>query len=145
MAESTYESKITSSPSPVAAIYAALGNLRNIERVSDLIPQDKVTDMEVSDEQIRFKVDGLGQKISVSLVDRKENNMLKYCIDASVVQANFWIQMKEVGPGDTRLKLTMKSDIPVMFRMMLEQKIKEGLNQAADMLAAMPFENWRND
>ena len=142
MAETTYESKITRSSSSARHIYGVLGDLRNIDRVKDLIPQDKVTDIEVSEEQIRFKVDGLGQKVSVSLVDRKENEMLKFVIDASLAKATAWIQMKQVAEGDTRLRLTMKSDIPMMFRMMIENKIKEGLDQAADMLAQMPFENW---
>lgn len=142
MAEKKYKSKITSSRSPLHSIYAGLGNLHNLEQVKDLIPQDKVTDIEITPEQIRFKVDGLAQKVTISIVDCKEDNMLKYSIDAAIVKADFWIQMKEVAVGDVRLKLTLGCDIPLMFRMMVENKLKDGLDQAAEMLAQMPFENW---
>ena len=139
MAEQTYESKITSSRSSARALYAALGDMRNIESVRHLIPEDKVSDIEADADRLRFKVDGLGQKVSVTVVDRKENDTLKYLIDAVMMKANVWIQMKEVAEGDTRLKITLRSDIPMMLRMMVEKKLKEGLDQAAEMIAAMQF------
>lgn len=142
MSETTYTSKITSSKSSATTVYRALGNLSNLEHVMHLIPQDKVSDIEVTPDLIRFKVDGLGQKVGIRLVDREENSMLKFGVENMPLQANFWIQMKEAASGDTRLKLTLRCDIPVMFRMMLENKLKEGLDQAADMLAQMPFEQW---
>ena len=145
MAETTYESKITSSRSSAAAAYSALGNMSNLEHVKHLIPEDKVTDIETGSDFIRFKVDGLGQKLTFRLVDRQENSMLKYVLDSPLLQANFWVQMKEVAAGDTRLKLTLRCDIPVMFKMMIESKLKEGLDQAVEMLAQMPFEQWKND
>ncbi|MBR4264141.1 MAG: hypothetical protein IKQ48_06155, partial [Paludibacteraceae bacterium] len=63
MSESKYESKITSSSCPAAQIYNVLGNLSNLERVRDLIPQDKIQEMEIQPDYVRIKVDGLGQKI----------------------------------------------------------------------------------
>ena len=48
MSESKYESKITSAPCPAADIYRVLSNLENLERVRDLIPQDKIQEMDIS-------------------------------------------------------------------------------------------------
>ncbi len=145
MSEEKYESKITSSSSSAKVVYESLGNLSNIERVRHLIPEDKISDIEIEEDAIRFKVDGLGQKVQVRLVDRKENDTLKFLIDSAVVQANLWIQMKQVKEGDTRLKLTLKSNIPTMFKMMLGRKVQDGIDQAADMLAQMPFDKWSDD
>lgn len=143
MAESKYESKIASIPNNAHTIYSVLGNLENINRVKDLIPQDKVQEMEVSSDCIRIKVDGLGQKIAIRIVDREEDKMLKFGLDNIPMEANFWIQLKEVSPTDTRIRLTIKADIPMMFRMMIEKKIQKGLDDAADMLARFPYDMWR--
>ena len=143
MSESKYESKITSAPCPAEQIYRVLSNMKNIERVREFIPQDKVQEMEVTEDSVRIKVDGLGQKITIAIVDRIENSTIKFGAEGIPMQANFWIQLKEVSPVDTRIKLTVKADIPMMFKFMIEKKLQGGLDQAADMLAQFPYAQWQ--
>ena len=142
MSETKYESKITSSPCSAQQIYRVLSDMRNIERVREFIPQDKVQEMEVEADRIRMKVDGLGQKITIAIVDRIENDTIKFGAEGIPMQANFWIQLKEAAAGDTRIKLTVKADIPMMFKFMVDKKLKQGLDQAADMLAQFPYSQW---
>ena len=142
MSESKYESKITSSSCSAAQIYNVLGNLSNLERVRDLIPQDKIQEMEIQPDYVRIKVDGLGQKITIAIVDRIEKETVKFGIEGAPMDANFWIQLKEISPTDTRIRLTLKADIPMMFRMMIGSKLQQGLDQAADMLAQFPYSQW---
>ena len=143
MSESKYESKITSSPCSAQQIYRVLSDMRSIERVREFIPQDKVQEMEVEPDRIRMKVDGLAQKISIAIVDRIENDTIKFGAEGIPMDANFWIQLKEVSPNDTRIKLTVKADIPFMFKFMVEKKLQQGLDQAADMLAQFPYAMWQ--
>lgn len=142
MSETKYESKIVSIPASAASIYGVLGNLENINKVRHLIPEDKVQELEVTQDYIRMKVDGLGPKVVIRVVDRIENDTLKFGFDNLPIEANFWIQIKEVSPSDSRLRLTIKADIPMMFRMMIGSKLQTGLDQAADMLAQFPYANW---
>lgn len=143
MAESKYESKITSAPCSAQQIYRVLSNMKNLERVREFIPQDKVQEMEIEPDRVRMKVDGLGQKITIAIVDRIENDTIKFGAEGIPMQANFWIQLKEVSPADTRIKLTVKADIPMMFKFMVDKKLKTGLDQAADMLAQFPYAQWQ--
>ena len=143
MSESKYESKISSSPCSAAQIYRVVSDLRNIERVRGMIPKDKIQEMEVEEDRIRLKVDGLAQKITFAIVDRIENDTVKFGVEGIPMEANFWIQLKEVAPGDTRIKLTVKADIPFMFKFMVEKKLQTGLDQAADMLAQFPYAMWQ--
>ena len=142
MSESKYESKITSAACSAAQVYRVLSNMENLNRVKDMIPKDKIQEMEVEPDRVRLKVDGLAQKITIAIVDRIENDTIKFGAEGIPMQANFWIQMKEVSPVDTRLKLTVKADIPFMFKMMLEKKLQTGLDQAAEMLAQFPYAQW---
>jgi carbon monoxide dehydrogenase subunit G len=137
-----YESKITSSRCPAQQIYSVLSNMQNLERVRDLIPKDKIQEMEIEHDRVRIKVDGLGQKITLSVVDKIENDTIKFGAEGIPMDANFWIQLKEVNPTDTRIKLTVKADIPFMFKFMVEKKLQQGLDQAADMLAQFPYAMW---
>lgn len=142
MSESKYESKITSASCSASQIYRVLSNLENLERVRQFIPQDKVQEMEISADRVRMKVDGLAQKITIAIVDRIENDTVKFGAEGIPMDANFWIQLKEVNPTDTRIKLTVKADIPFMFKMMVDKKLQQGLDQAADMLAQFPYSQW---
>jgi carbon monoxide dehydrogenase subunit G len=143
MAETKYESKITSAPCSAAQIYRVMSNLQNLERVRDMIPKDKIQEMEIEPDRVRMKVDGLGQRITIAIVDRIENDTIKFGAEGIPMEANFWIQLKEVSPVDTRIKLTVKADIPFMFKMMLDKKLQQGLDQAADMLAQFPYAMWQ--
>lgn len=143
MSETKYESKITSAPYSAEQIYRVLSDLKNIERVRDIIPKDKVQEMEIDSDFIRIKVDGLAQKITIAIVDRIQNDTVKFGLEGAPMSANFWIQLKEITPEDTRIRLTIKADIPMMFRMMIGNKLQQGLDQAADMLAQFPYAQWQ--
>lgn len=145
MSESKYESKITAISAPVEVVYAGLSNFKNLERVKDLIPQDKVQDLEIEEDSIRMKVDGLGQKIVINIVERIPNDTIKFGAENIPLQMNFWIQLKGVAADDTRMKLTLKADIPMMFKMMLDKKIQQGIDDAATMIAQMPFQLWSSN
>lgn len=142
MSEQKYESKIQSIPAPVDKVYPVLSNMMNLERVRDLIPADKVQEMDLTEDAVKFKVDGLAQKVTIRIVDKIENDTIKFGLDNMPVAGNFWIQLKEVAPNDTRVKLTVKADIPVLFRMMIEKKLQQGLDDAAVMLTQFPYTNW---
>jgi uncharacterized membrane protein len=143
MSESKYESKITSAPCPAQQIYRVLSNMESLNKVKDLIPKDKVQEMEIEPDRVHLKVDGLAQKITIVIVDRIENDTIKFGAEGIPMDANFWIQLKEVSPTDTRIKLTVKADIPFMFKFMVEKKLQQGLDQAADMLAQFPYYAWQ--
>ena len=139
MADIKYESKIGQINANAANVYAVLTNLENLQKFADQIPQDKVKDIEISKDSIRFKVEGLGPKISVGIVDREENKMIKYGAENIPIPVNAWIQLKQIEENDTRIRITVKTDMPAMFRMMLDKKMQTGLDQAVDMLCQIQY------
>ena len=72
MAEIKYESKIGQIAANDAIVFAVLSNLENINHFRDVIPQDKLQDIEVSSDRVRFKIEGLGQKIAILIVEKEE-------------------------------------------------------------------------
>ena len=141
MAEIKYESKIGQIAANDAAVFNVLSNLENINRFRDVIPQDKIKDMEVSSDRIRFKVDGLGQKIAIAIVEKEECKLIKFGAESLPIPLNMWIQLKQVAEMDTRIRITIKTDMPAMFKMMFDKKMQQGLDQAIDMLCQVPYNN----
>ena len=141
MAEIKYESKIGQIAANDAAVFSVLSNLENINRFRDVIPQDKIKDLEISSDRIRFKVDGLGQKIAIAIIEKEEYKLVKYGAESLPIPLNVWIQLKQVAEMDTRIRITIKTDMPAMFKMMFDKKIQQGLDQAIDMLCQVPYNN----
>ena len=139
MAEIKYESKIGQAQANAADIYAVLTNLENLQRFAEHIPQDKVKELEVTRDAIRFKVDGLGAKISIGIVDQEQDKMIKYGAQNLPIPLTAWIQLKQVEEMNTRMRITIKTDVPAMFRMMLDSKLQQGLDQAVDMLCQIKY------
>lgn len=141
MAEIKYESKIGQIPANDYKVFAVLSNLENINHFRDLIPQDKIKELEISKDRIRMKVDGLGQKIAIAIVDKEEFKTIKFGAEDLPIPFNVWIQLKQVTDLDTRIRITVKTDMPAMFKMMFDKKMQVGLDQAIDLLCRLPYNN----
>lgn len=142
MSESKYTSAVRQIPAPIERVYPSLSNLQNLERVREHIPADRVRELEITPDSVRMKVDGLGQKISILIEDRIENDTIKFGAEGLPMPMNFWIQLKP-GEGDSCfVRLTLKADIPMMFKMMLDKKIQKGIDDAAEMLTQFPYSQW---
>jgi hypothetical protein len=139
MAEIKYESKIGQVHANAADVFAVLTNLENLEHFKDVIPQDKIKELEITRDSVRFKVEGLGPKVSIGIVDQEENKTIKYGAQNIPVPLNAWIQLKQVDELDTRMRITVKTELPAMFRMMIDKKMQAGLDQAVDMLCNIKY------
>ena len=142
MASAQYESKIGQIACDQQVVFAVLSNLENLNRFRDLIPQDKVKELEITSDYIRMQVEGIAQKFTIRIVEKEVANTIKFGVDNIPMAVNLWIQLKQVLENDTRIKLTIKADIPMMFRMMFEKKLQQGLDQAVDMLCQVPYNDW---
>ena len=142
MATTKYESKIGQVPYNDRVIFSVLSNLSNLNRFSELIPKDKIKELEITSDCVRVQIDGLAQKFSVRIIEKEEYKTIKFGMENIPMEANMWIQLKQVAPQDTRIKLTIKADIPMIFKMMFEKKLQQGLDQAVDMLCQVPYNQW---
>ena len=141
MAEIKYESKVGQIPAKDDKIFAVLSNLENINHFRNVIPEDKIKELEISPDKIRLKVEGLGQKITIAIVEKEEFKTIKFGAENLPIPFNMWIQLKQMAEQDTRIRITIKTDMPVMFKMMFDKKMQQGLDQAIDLLCQVPYNN----
>ena len=145
MSAAKYESKIGQISCNASHVFAVLINFENLRRFMYAIPKDKIKDLEITAETVRVQIEGIAQKMTVRIVEKEENSTIKFGVDNIPMAVNAWIQLKQMEENDTRIKLTVKADIPMMFRMMFEKKFQQGLDQAVDMLCMVPYANWVNE
>ena len=130
----TVESKVGKILRPAEEIYAILSDFRKIE---SLVPKDQVKNFIATDDSCSFEVEKAGT-MEIKIVNREPFSLIKYTGGGSIpLQFFFWVQLKEAAPGDTRIKLTLKAEIPQMMQFMVKGKIEKALNDLIDKISAM--------
>lgn len=131
----TYESEIKTISSGEEMVFALISDLNNLQLLKeDVRVQEKLSDLTFDTDSCSFTVDMLG-KIGFRIVERVPFNTVKLEVFDVPMEVNIWIQLKEVAENDTKLKLTLKAEFPMMIKMMVDSKLKEGINLIAGYLA----------
>jgi carbon monoxide dehydrogenase subunit G len=134
-----FTSEIKQLPYSEVTIFEVLSDLNNLEKVKTQIPQDKVQDFSFDRDSCTLKVNPVGH-VRFSIVEREPNKTIKFKADQSPVEVYLWIQLKEVNPQDTRMKLTVKANLNPFLKPMLSGPLQKGIDKIADVLAAVPYE-----
>ncbi len=131
------ESKIGKSASSDQQIYAFISNFHNFK---DLLPSDKVSGWEASEEKCSFQVDPLG-RTGLMIVEKKPGSMVKMSSDPefSKYQFTIWIQLKKVALDDTRIKITIEPLVNKMLLPMLKIPLKKLANGMVDKMGSFDF------
>jgi len=131
----TYESDIKTISSNEEVVFGILSDLNNLKKIQEQNPPtDKVKDLEFDTDSCKFVFDGFG-KIGFKVIEREPFKTVKFESENAPVNVNVWIQLKQIEENKTAMKLTVKADLPAMIKMMVDKKLKEGVNMVADLLA----------
>jgi len=131
----TYESDIKTISSNEEVVFGILSDLNNLKKIQEQAPTtDKVKDLEFDTDSCSFVVEGFG-KVGFRVIEREPFKTVKFESENAPVKVNVWIQLKQIDENQTVMKLTIKADLPTMIKMMVDKKLKEGVNVVADLLA----------
>jgi hypothetical protein len=133
------ESNIKQIPYAQETVYKNLSDLSHLERLKDKIPADKVGDVSFDQDSITFKVPMAGQ-VTMKVVNREEPKTIKLETVKSPVPLTFWIQLLPTDENSCKMKLTVKADVSLFMKGMIQKPLQEGLEKMADALAAIPYE-----
>lgn len=140
----TYQSSVKHIAAPAERIFNKLSDLKQlepfVERLNEQVPDDKVKikDVMINDESVYVTMDPMGV-IGVKIIEKEPFKTIKFESDKSPVQFNFWIQIVEKEPNDSKIRLTLKADIPFMIRMMIKDKVEQGIEMVAEALTKIEY------
>lgn len=131
----TYESDIKAISSNEEVVFGILNDLKNLEKLANNPSlMDKAQDLHFDSDSCSFVVEGFG-KMGFRIVEREPFKTIKLVSENAPVEVIVWIQLKSVDVNNTQLKLTVKAELPMMIKMMVDKKLQEGVNSIADLLA----------
>lgn len=136
---SKFESGIKHIPHPQAAVYNALSDLSNLDKVKDKLPEDKIKDLSFDSDSLTIGAP-MGS-VSMRIIEREEPKCIKFATEKSPIAANLWIQIVPEGENACKMKLTIKADINPFIKGMVAKPLQEGLEKIADVLAMIPYNN----
>jgi hypothetical protein len=133
-----FESSIKQIPYPVENVYRNISDLSNLERVRDRIPQDKLQDFQFDSDSVQVSVSPVGT-IKLRICEREDNKCVKFETEQSPLPFNLWIQVLPVDSSSSKMKVTVKADIPFMLKGMVSGPLQDGVEKIADALSQIPF------
>lgn len=111
-----------------------------IEKITEKIPQIKITDFESDKDSCKFNITGVGLA-KIKIVNREPFKTVKVESSGGLpISFTFWIQLLPVDQYQTKIRLTLHAEMSMMIKMMAGSKLEEGINQLADTLSKLPYQ-----
>ena len=132
-------SEIKTIPYGNQIIYETLADLNNLEKLKNRIPADKIEDFTFDSDSCSFSINPVG-KVRFCIINREPLKTIKLAADQSPIEVNMWIQLKETGEQETKMKLTIKASLNPFIKPMISKPLQDGINQIAEILARIPYE-----
>ncbi|HKL08505.1 MAG TPA: SRPBCC domain-containing protein [Bacteroidales bacterium] len=128
---SKYTSKIGKINKQDQLIFNFLSDFRNLESV---IPEDKISDFEATEDRCKFTIEGIGQA-GLKTVDKDPYKLIKITSDGKAPFGfSLWIQLKPIEPekNTTALRLTIDAQLNPMMKMMVGKHLQKGIDSLVD-------------
>ena len=120
-------------------VFAKLSDLNNLAILKEKLPAESgVSEMTYDRDTVSFSVNPVG-KITLRIVERVEYKTIKLEAENSPIAFNLWIQLVEKAENDTKLKVTLKAELPMMIKMMLGSKLQNFIDQFANGLTKIEY------
>ncbi len=116
-----FESKIGRVKNSDERLFNFLSDFRNFE---SLIPPDKVKNFKASQEECSFEIEYLGAT-GLKIIEKEPFKLIK--ITGNEVENKkffLWIQIKQVSPEDSMVKVTMEAELNPFMKMMAAKPIQ---------------------
>lgn len=114
---------------PAAIVYSIVSDFSNFTPIL----QDKVDDWQADADTCSFKAKGF--PVRLRIVERIGNELVKIeGEDGSPVDFTFWMQLKEVGECDTRMRIVLHAKLNMMMKMMIGGKLQQAVDQIAEQI-----------
>ncbi len=119
---------------------AAYLNSGLIEKITEKVPQIKITDFVSDRDSCKFNITGIGLA-EIKIVKREPFSTIKVESSGSLpISIIFWIQLLPVDNFTTKMRLTLHAEMSMMIKMLAGNKLEEGIDRLADTLASLPYQ-----
>ncbi len=137
-----YVSQIKAIVSDRTSVYNKLSDLSGLAGIGEKLKETEVGKVEIEaidSDSCAFIIPKAGRLV-FRIVEREPEKTIKLEAEASPIPLTMWIQLLEPQAGDTRLRLTIRTELNFMMKKMIGGKLQEGVDRLADMMAMIPYQ-----
>jgi carbon monoxide dehydrogenase subunit G len=114
-------------------------NEYTLAQISQQIPGSSIEDFQSDSDSCHFTITKVGEA-GLRIIDREPTKTIKITGEGKIPFALFfWIQIVPDGAYQAKIRLTLHAELNMMMRMMVNNKLKDGINKLADALAMLPY------
>ena len=111
-----------------------------IEKITQQVPQIKITEFKSDRDSCKFNITGLGLA-EIKIVNREPFKTIKVESSGGLpISFTFWVQLLPIDQYNTKMRLTLHAEMSMMIKMMAGSKLEEGIDQLADTLSKLPYQ-----
>ncbi len=149
MSLNKYTSDVKTIPHNEQVVFNYLSNFENlaaylnsglIKKITQQVPQIKITDFQSDRDSCKFNITGFGVA-EIKIVNREPFKTIKVESAGGLpLSFTFWIQLLPVDSFSTKIRLTLHAELSMMIKMMAGNKLQDGVNQLAETLSKLPYQ-----
>ncbi len=148
MSLSKYVSQTKTIPHNEQVVFDYLSNFENIsayfntgliDKIAQHVPQVKITDFQSDRDSCKLNITGFGVA-EIRIINREPFKTIKVESSGGIpLKFTFWIQLLPVDSFTTKIRLTLHAELNMMIKMMIGNKLEQGVNQLAETLSKLPY------
>jgi hypothetical protein len=110
-----------------------------LEKISDRFPQVNISEFKSDRDSCRFEIAGMGTA-EIRIVDRDPYKTIKVESEGKLpIEITFWIQLMSANAFQTKMRLTLQAEMNMMIKMMIGDRLQEGVDHLAQTLTELPY------
>jgi carbon monoxide dehydrogenase subunit G len=122
---------------PAEKIFDYISNFNNFNQ---LIPEDKVKDFTSTADTCSFRVEGIG-RAGLRIIEKEPHKLIKISSDEETAfDFLLWIQIKEMEPGDSRMKITTQVNLNPMMANVVKKPLKNLVDMLIEQAEKIPYD-----
>ena len=156
-----YKSDVKKIYYPVERVYDRLSDLNNLaviqqnldnpmirekmlEQAGDKASPEQLDSILEKLRDLKFDSDSVSGSspmgnITLRIIEREENKTIKFALEGAPILANMWIQLLPATEQECAMKLTVKADLNFFIKQVIGNKLQQGVDGLAQMLASIPY------
>jgi hypothetical protein len=110
-----------------------------LEKISDRFPQVNISEFKSDRDSCRFEIAGMGTA-EIRIVDKDPYKTIKVESEGKLpIEITFWIQLMSANAFQTKMRLTLQAEMNMMIKMMIGDRLQEGVDHLAQTLTELPY------
>lgn len=121
-------------------IFRVLSDLRNLELVKEMIPEDKIKDFNFDRDTVTFTIESIG-KVTFIVTEREPDKTVKFKSVRLPFEVIMELHLLSLNEKDTEFSMQVKSNLNPFMKGLVEKPMKEAVERISDALVKLPYDS----